>query len=622
MGSEPPVFIIPGRTPTSSSGPELRNGVPTLSINHGSGTLTLQLPLQASITDHRWHRLDVISDGKVVQLMLDQCGGAQVNEVEGLVVEATEMDQSGCMASGETPGSQRYLNVYQPLQLGGMKEISPHRRYRSYTGCIRNLQVDSQGYAWFPPIRPCFQSHISLDFLAQSANGLLLYNGPLGPAHPGEPEDFIAIGCLSDVRLNGHSLPLDGRSSELVVLLERRAVTAGCSSDACGSRPCRGPLYCVDLWRKHECRCPGSQVTVTDEASGQERCVPSPCQPSSCRNGGVCQPLSPDSFHCRCQDRFRGQHCELGQVKGHRLAALSPSSILAISMCLLVFFAVLVAVTVWNQKGSRSKFRKRGVYHIPAEHASWEDIRENILNYNEEGGGEQDQNAYDITELKRPLCSSLSQSSSCTTAPLIKSSNGSQEEVHPSGSSCSSGAPYLSIPNHHHHHHHHHHQHHTGGNTNYAADANDANSANEPQCANRGTPINVDGETKEAGAFADAILVRSHSQVDFKSYVARIIWEADNDGDASPLDAYHVWCVEGAGSSVGSLSSLGSAASANRPGDQGEEAGFGHDRLVHWGPKFQALSNMYDRPQLDLSYRDAVSYIHRSHSQDLLPHPH
>uniref|UniRef100_A0A1A7WVU6 Transcription initiation factor TFIID component TAF4 C-terminal domain-containing protein n=1 Tax=Iconisemion striatum TaxID=60296 RepID=A0A1A7WVU6_9TELE len=109
-------------------------------------------------------------------------------------------------------------------------------------------------------------------------------------------------------------------------------------------------------------------------------------------------------------------------------------------MCLLVFIVVLVAVTVWNQKGSRNKFRKRGVYHIPAEHESWEDIRENILNYNEEGGGEQDQNGYDITELKRPLCSSLSQSSSCTTAPLIKSSPGSQEEVHPSSSSCSSAS--------------------------------------------------------------------------------------------------------------------------------------------------------------------------------------
>uniref|UniRef100_A0A8B9QAR0 Cadherin domain-containing protein n=1 Tax=Apteryx owenii TaxID=8824 RepID=A0A8B9QAR0_APTOW len=32
-----------------------------------------------------------------------------------------------------------------------------------------------------------------------------------------------------------------------------------------------------------------------------------------------------------------------------------------------------------------------GVYHVPAHHEDLEDIRENILNYNEEGGGEQDQ---------------------------------------------------------------------------------------------------------------------------------------------------------------------------------------------------------------------------------------
>ncbi|KAI3360563.1 hypothetical protein L3Q82_002284 [Scortum barcoo] len=51
-----------------------------------------------------------------------------------------------------------------------------------------------QGYAWFPPIRLCFQSRVSLEFLAESANGLLLYNGPLGPARAGEQEDFIAVG--------------------------------------------------------------------------------------------------------------------------------------------------------------------------------------------------------------------------------------------------------------------------------------------------------------------------------------------------------------------------------------------------------------------------------------------
>ncbi|KAM4601120.1 neural-cadherin [Polymixia lowei] len=744
---------------------ELRNGVPILSINHGSGTLTLQLPPKTSVMDRRWHRLDIFSDGKVVQLILDQCSGAVVNEMEGLGMEGLEVDQSDCRASGETPGNHRYLNVYQPLQLGGVKGTAPHRRYQSYTGCIRNLVLDSQVYDLESPgesvdsspgcgltdgvcvtssgsscgvqgtclaewgsfscdCHPGYsghkcdralpewsldsgsvlryqlrgggsprRTHTQLLLRTRASSGTLLSmtsrdadeyivleieEGHLavranlgGGAHtlhlPGQRIDggqwvLVSLsrhdnlftlrleqgggsrevkawlgnrreivvhpssvtignadkadfqGCLRDVRLNGHSLPLDGQSSEFVTVLERRAVTPGCPSDSCSSRPCRRPLYCVDMWRKHQCRCPGGQVTVTDELSGQLRCVPSPCGPASCRNGGVCQALSPDSFRCRCQEGFRGQRCELGQVKGHRLAALSPSSILAISMCLLVFFAVLVAVTVWNQKGSRNKFRKRGVYHIPAEHASWEDIRENILNYNEEGGGEQDQNAYDITELKRPLCSSLSQSSSCTTAPLIKSSQGSQEEVHPSGSSCSSGAPYLSIPHHHHHHHHHH-----ASDANYTLNANYANAASY---SNHGTHMNGDGET------GDAAQAGSRSHVDFKSYVARIIWEADNDGEASPPDAYHVWCVEGSGSLVGSLSSLGSAASrrnvdaGKEEDEEDEEGGFGSERLSRWGPKFKVLSDMYDRPQLALTYRDAINYIQRSHSQDPLPHPH
>lgn len=224
------------------------------------------------------------------------------------------------------------------------------------------------------------------------------------------------------------------------------------------------------------------------------------------------------------------------------------------------------------------------------------------------------QNGYDITELKRPLCSSLSQSSSCTTAPLIKSSPGSQEEVHPSGSSCSSGAPYLSIP----HHHHHHHQHATT--SRYGSDAAYANFTSH---------MGRDVETSNGGGYADAPS-GSRSHMDFKSYVSRIIWEADNDCEAFPADAYHVWCVEGSGSPVGSLSSLGSAASRRNigtaPGDEEEEeddeGGFVYDRLSRWGPKFQALSEMYDRPQLGLTYRDAVAYMQRSHSHDLLPHQH
>lgn len=200
----------------------------------------------------------------------------------------------------------------------------------------------------------------------------------------------------------------------------------------------------------------------------------------------------------------------------------------------------------------------------------------------------------------------MSQSSSCTTAPLIKSSPGSQEEVHPSGSSCSSGAPYLSIP---HHHQHHHHQH---------ATANSCSS--EASYATHA--VGRDTEATDGGRYAPS---GSHSHVDFKSYVSRIVWEADNDCEALPPDSYHVWCVEGSGSSAGSLSSLGSAAphrniSPEEEEDDDDEGGFAHDRLSQWGPKFQALSEMYDRPQLVLTYRDAVAYMQRSH--DLLPHHH
>lgn len=112
----------------------------------------------------------------------------------------------------------------------------------------------------------------------------------------------------------------------------------------------------------------------------------------------------------------------------------------------------------------------------------------------------------------------------------------------------------------------------------------------------------------------------SRSHVDFKSYVSRIIWEADNDCVAFPPDSYHVWCVEGSGSLAGSLSSLESAASHQTGGEEEENGGVDRDRLSQWGPKFRILSEIYDRPGLDLTYCDAVAYVRRS--QDPLPHHH
>jgi len=50
------------------------------------------------------------------------------------------------------------------------------------------------GYAWFPPLKPCFESRISLEFITEVTDGLLLYHGPVAQGLTGEREDFIALG--------------------------------------------------------------------------------------------------------------------------------------------------------------------------------------------------------------------------------------------------------------------------------------------------------------------------------------------------------------------------------------------------------------------------------------------
>uniref|UniRef100_A0AAV2MF92 Uncharacterized protein n=1 Tax=Knipowitschia caucasica TaxID=637954 RepID=A0AAV2MF92_KNICA len=647
---------------------ELIDGVAVLSLDLGSGPLTLALPSESAVTDRHWHRLEVLIQEQSVELILDQC----------------RPGDPSCRAKGLLPPGHRWLDMWYPLQVGGVKHFSPLLKYRSFSGCLRNLGLDSQVYDLASPgdsvdaspgcrltdgvcvspggptcgphascvsqwgsfschCHPGFRGHqceteapeFSLDgdsvvrlqpragadprktsvqlllrtrekegvvlrveeaetglyLCVELRGGLLsvrsdlgggaeslllpglrvdlgewiqvnllrydthltlslergggsrevqrrLPDGGHGGGHGGVEMNQVTVtvgrpdnssagfqGCLKDVRFNGLLLPLGGRGSEGVAVLQERGVSLGCTSDACASAPCPRSLRCVDQWRRHQCRCPGSQMLLSD--SGGERCVPSPCRAWSCGQGGVCQPLSAEHFLCVCGGGLRGPRCELGALRARRTSGLSPSSILAISMCLLLFLGVLVAVTVWNQKGSRNKFRRRGVYHMPTQQESWEDVRENILNYNEEGGGEQDQNGYDMSELKRPVCSSLSQSSSCTTAPLLHSSPGSQEEVHHS-------APYRP-----------HRLHSVCG---------DLCSEPDPSPSQVWTRV-----------------YRRH--VDFRSYVSRILWEADHQGAAFPPDSLHVWSVEGSGSSAGSLSSLGSGLSA------GEEPGPGNRPL-------------------------------------------
>lgn len=84
-------------------------------------------------------------------------------------------------------------------------------------------------------------------------------------------------------------------------------------------------------------RCPAGKVEVTDNLTGLRHCTSSPCGHWTCRNGGTCIVQTQDKTICKCPEGYKGRWCEISQVKAGRPVGLSSGSILAISMCLLVF---------------------------------------------------------------------------------------------------------------------------------------------------------------------------------------------------------------------------------------------------------------------------------------------
>ncbi|XP_064467310.1 neural-cadherin-like isoform X1 [Ornithodoros turicata] len=205
-------------------------------------------------------------------------------------------------------------------------------------------------------------------------------------------------GCMNDIRLDQHYLPMES-GSEYAAVVEWRNLIDGCpSNNPCHGISCPRPFVCVDLWMLHECRCMEGFTMTEDRLSceDEDECLAEPCGYE-----GQCENLPDGLGHtCACGNAFVCHNCTCFDVgAGVRMTntslALGVEALLIILACLVVYLIlVLVIVAYTRSRRPDQKFGHSGVD---------DDVRENIISYDDEGGGEDDMNAYDITPLRIPV---------------------------------------------------------------------------------------------------------------------------------------------------------------------------------------------------------------------------
>nr|KAG5696612.1 hypothetical protein BaRGS_034073 [Batillaria attramentaria] len=304
---------------------------------------------------------------------------------------------------------------------------------------------DGNSFAMYPTLEQCEDSQTSIEFITTQDDGLLLYNGPIAEVVGDQPRDFITLQLVSGypvlyidhgsghLRLSLNSIKLsDGAWHRIDILRTGRLYDLhykkmpsvpsgenGCQREdyICGTkcettiRDLREKSYLE--WTLEESFTTAQRLayqmdihimfrTRDDEACIQDIRLNNVWFPMKTNENSITQGVSQtgeQGVSDGCQRLWYGQYCQFygkqddDDVVG---AGLTAGGIAAIVVSIIVvLLIVLLAFILLNYFRKRQTDREKIVFENDDDY----DIRENVMFYDEEGAGEEDQEAYDLAKL-------------------------------------------------------------------------------------------------------------------------------------------------------------------------------------------------------------------------------
>lgn len=225
-------------------------------------------------------------------------------------------------------------------------------------------------------------------------------------------------GCIMDVRFNGQVLDLlNGSSLSDMKWTFQSNIKEGCDNldNWCRGVQCRSPAFCVNTWRHGQCQCTDTfkYNPANESCVAYDWCedMTNPCHMPGTKT--CLYDAREDSIKCECKSRWQGERCT---VKAMPLAGTLNWHIISAGMLALLMILSLVLILVLFTRRRQSK----KAYILGMD----DEIRDNIINYDEEGCPDEDPVTYDISTLKKPVFGANGGESK----PLLKNSNTNQTD--------------------------------------------------------------------------------------------------------------------------------------------------------------------------------------------------